>query len=538
MSSVRTPSSRRALGALSRIWSRSLEARAVALTVALGATAVLIVSGYMSISVRDNLVDARRAQIVSEAGRAMLNAQAEFALAAEQPEQGNFDAAQGRAIAGITAATTNPGTTAVAMLRVPGQEGPQLIQDIEIGGFDRSVVSRQFSDAVASSESGGVYSQPVAIIRGEQQLPGVVTGSIIDIPSVGRYQLYLVFDLSDVQQTLDFVQQTLIVGGLAIVLLIGGVAYLVARLVVSPVRVAAEASERLASGHLEQRLPERGGGDVIATLARSFNRMAESLQRQIRQLADLSRLQQRFVADVSHELRTPLTTIRLAGEVLHDQRHSFQPATARTAELLHTQTKRLEALLAELLEMSRLDAGVAALETSPTNLVHLVEDAIEQVRPLASERGTELVLDAPGGHLDVDVDAGRILRIVVNLLGNAIDHGEGLPVTVLVDSTAETVTITVVDEGVGIAPENLDRVFDRFWRADRSRQRSTGGTGLGLSIAVEDATLHGGAIRVASAPGEGSRFTLTIPRHREAAVSPSLPPSLSADDTAGEGDHG
>ncbi|MCA9573644.1 MAG: HAMP domain-containing histidine kinase, partial [Myxococcales bacterium] len=183
------------------------------------------------------------------------------------------------------------------------------------------------------------------------------------------------------QETLAFVQQTLLLGGLALVLLIGAVTYIVVRLVVGPVRTAAEVSQKLAAGQLEQRIPEKGE-DVIATLARSFNGMADSLQEQITKLGELSRLQQRFVADVSHELRTPLTTIRLAGDVLYDQRDTFPTATARTAELLHTQVQRFEVLLADLLEVSRFDAGAVELEIEPTNLVRLVEDAVESMQPV------------------------------------------------------------------------------------------------------------------------------------------------------------
>ena len=280
--------------------------------------------------------------------------------------------------------------------------------------------------------------------------PGITTGSLLDVPTAGDYQLYLVYNLADVQQTLDFVQQTLIFGGIALVALIGAVAYLIVRLVVGPVRVAAETSEKLAAGQLEERLPERGD-DELATLARSFNRMADSLQRQIKQLADLSRVQQRFVSDVSHELRTPLTTIRLAGDVLYDQRENFPPATARTAELLHAQTERFELLLADLLEMSRYDAGAVHLETEPTNLVRLVEDAIDAVAPLAEEKQTEIRLVAPGGYFEADVDSRRIRRILQNLLGNAIDHGEGRPIVVYVDSDADAVAIAVRDYGVGMS---------------------------------------------------------------------------------------
>jgi two-component system sensor histidine kinase MtrB len=260
--------------------------------------------------------------------------------------------------------------------------------------------------------------------------------------------------------------------------------------------------------------------------------MAESLQRQIRQLADLSRVQQRFVSDVSHELRTPLTTIRLAGEVLYDQRDAFPPATKRTTELLHAQTQRFELLLADLLEMSRYDAGAVQLEVEPTNLVRLVEDAVEAVMPLAEERDTEVRLVAPGGYFEAEVDARRIRRILQNLLGNAIDHGEGKPIVVYVDSNADAVAIAVRDHGVGMAPADMERVFDRFWRADPSRQRSTGGTGLGLAISQEDAIVHGGELEVWSEPGRGSCFRLTIPRHRGELIGASplaLPPEDELD---------
>lgn len=263
------------------------------------------------------------------------------------------------------------------------------------------------------------------------------------------------------------------------------------------------------------------GDDVIATLARSFNGMAASMQNQITRLAALSQVQQRFVSDVSHELRTPLTTIRLAGDVLYDQRESFPPATARTAELLHTQVERFELLLADLLEMSRYDAGAVDMDTEPTNLVRLAEEAIDSVHSLAESKGSELSLNAPGGYFEAEVDSRRIRRILSNLLGNAIDHGEGKPIVTWVDSDRDAVAIAVRDYGVGMTPEAMDRVFDRFWRADPSRQRTTGGTGLGLAISLEDAALHGGWLEVWSAPGEGSCFRLTLPRVRGAVLTGS-----------------
>jgi two-component system sensor histidine kinase MtrB len=277
------------------------------------------------------------------------------------------------------------------------------------------------------------------------------------------------------------------------------------------VKEAAKVSEELAAGRLEQRIPERGE-DVVATLARSFNRMADGLQRQITQLANLSRVQQRFVSDVSHELRTPLTTIRLASDVLYDARERYDGPTARSAELLRDQVQRFEALLADLLEISRMDAQAADVAGEPTNLAQLARDSIDSLAGLAEETGTSVHLVAPGGHVEVEVDPRRIARIVRNLLANAIEHGEGHPVVVTVDSSEHAVGLGVRDHGAGMPQSDADRVFDRFWRADPSRQRRIGGTGLGLAISLEDALLHGGTLEVWSRVGDGTNFVLTLPR--------------------------
>ena len=204
---------------------------------------------------------------------------------------------------------------------------------------------------------------------------------------------------------------------------------------------------------------------------------------------------------MSHELRTPLTTIRLAGDVIYDQRETFPPATERTAELLHTQIERFDLLLSDLLEISRYDAGSVVLDPEPTNLVRLAEDAIDGMHSLAEQNGSELRLEAPGGYFEVGMDPRRIRRIVRNLLGNAIEHGEGKPVVVTVDSNESAVALAVRDYGLGMNQQEVNHVFDRFWRADPSRKRTIGGTGLGLAISLEDATLHSGWLQVWSAPG-------------------------------------
>ena len=169
-------------------------------------------------------------------------------------------------------------------------------------------------------------------------------------------------------------------------LLLGLVVFVVTRLVVRPVRVAARTAQRLSNGLLDQRM-EVAGEDDLAALAASFNQMAENLQRHILRLEDMSRLQRRFTSDVSHELRTPLTTVRMAADLIFNTRDEFDPAVARSAELLQAELDRFENLLAELLEISRFDAGFAALDAEPANLGPLVERVVDRLAPVAERAG-------------------------------------------------------------------------------------------------------------------------------------------------------
>lgn len=494
---------------LARSWRTSLQFRTVAITVLLSSFAVLFIGAYISISIGSQLFASKSSQVQDEARSAHNLAQDIFDAADNSGDTGQtveLDTLNATVQDKVLSSTTNPGGTGLAILRSPGQETPQIMQPTNTTNFP-DVVTETLRARVRADPTHVQY-QSVTLPSGT---PGIVVGSELTVGPAGKYELYLVYSLADEQVTLGFVLQTLLLGGLALVVLIGGVTWVVVRLVVGPVRLAAETSAKLAAGHLEERIPERGD-DVIAILARSFNAMADSLQQQITKLAALSRLQQRFVSDVSHELRTPLTTIRLAGDVLYDQRESFEPAAARTAELLHTQVQRFEVLLADLLEVSRYDAGAVELELEPTNLVRLVEEAVDTMSPLAEGRGSSLTVVAPGGYFEAEVDARRIRRILRNLLGNAVEHGEGKPIVVTVDSNQSAIAITVEDWGIGMTQLEATRVFDRFWRADPSRQRTIGGTGLGLAIALEDATLHEGWLEVWSEAGAGACFRLTLPR--------------------------
>ncbi|MEP7092195.1 MAG: HAMP domain-containing sensor histidine kinase, partial [Nocardioidaceae bacterium] len=223
-------------------------------------------------------------------------------------------------------------------------------------------------------------------VTGRPPVPGVVTGTQVTLPADGgTYTLYYLFPMTEQENTLSLVRRALVTGGVLLLLLVGAVTWLVTRQVVTPVRLARRVAERLASGRLEERMHVRGDDD-IARLGTSFNQMAASLQKQIRQLEELSRVQRRFVSDVSHELRTPLTTVRMAGDVLHDARSRFDPPTARAAELLQKELDRFELLLSDLLEISRFDAGAEVLDLEDVDIVGLARRVVDSTRPLAEPR--------------------------------------------------------------------------------------------------------------------------------------------------------
>jgi len=513
---------------LVHVWRTSLRFRTVLITVLLTGVAILITGVVVSYSVSNDLYRSRLEQAFRDSARATTDAQKKLD-AADATDPAAVQSLFQQVLGDVKNSTA---TNLIQSSRIPGQGATAgAPAGITTFGSHQAIISKDLQKKVQSSDHA-IYAQAVALPATDGATdPGIVVGTELVLPSAGRYELYVGYRLHDSEQTLLYVQRTLLLAGLALVLLIGAVTWVVVRFVVVPIRLAADTSRRLAAGELEVRMPEKGE-DVFTTLARSFNGMADALQRQITQLATLSQLQQRFVSDVSHELRTPLTTIRLAGDVIYDQRASFPPATGRTAELLHTQIERFDLLLSDLLEISRYDAGSVALELEPTNLVRLAEDAIESLQALADQNGSELRLVAPGGYFEVEMDPRRIRRVVRNLLGNAIEHGEGRPIIVSVDSNETAVALSVLDHGLGMTQQETRHVFDRFWRADPSRRRTIGGTGLGLAISLEDATLHGGELDVWSAPGGGSCFRLTLPREPGGEIG-SSPLPLGPTDVPG-----
>jgi two-component system, OmpR family, sensor histidine kinase MtrB len=356
---------------------------------------------------------------------------------------------------------------------------------------------------------------------------GLAAGATLTLPGTGRYQIYLMFPLAQEVATLAALRRAVVTTGAILVILLTLIAALVSRQVVTPVRAARRAAESLASGDLHDRMKVRGEDD-LARLGTSMNYMASELEKQINTLEELSAVQQRFVSDVSHELRTPLTTVRMAAEVLHEAREDFDPVAARSAELLQKELDRFEALLTDLLEISRFDAGAAVLNLEEADLRDLVHRVVEANAPLAETNNTEITVHARG-EAKAEVEPRRIERILRNLLVNAIEHSEGHPIDIFVESDDVAVAIAVRDHGVGFQASQARQVFHRFWRGDVSRARAVGGTGLGLSIAMEDANLHGGWLTAWGRPAMGAQFRLTLPRKAGTILETSPLPLVPRD---------
>lgn len=281
--------------------------------------------------------------------------------------------------------------------------------------------------------------------------------------------------------------------------------YFVARQIARPVQRMLTATQRIGSGHYAERVvvPVANAGDELGQLAASFNAMASALEETERHRVEL-------VGDVAHELRTPITTLTGYLEGLLD---GVIESTPETWAKLHTESLRLRRLVDDLQELSRAEARQISLHIGPVSPESLLSAARERVAPQFAEKGLELRFELPTRLPDVAADADRAVQILTNLLTNALRYTP-IPgrVDVSVAREGRTLAFEVRDTGVGIAPDNLPRVFERFYRVEKSRARALGGSGIGLTIAKALVEAMGGAMRVESAGlGKGSVFTFTLP---------------------------
>ena len=373
------------------------------------------------------------------------------------------------------------------------------------------LVSDSMRSQVSASRSTDIFYQSVGYEDdGRQDIPGAVLGSSLTLPNGERASLFAAYSYEAQQRSVLSIQFTLLVSCVVLSVLMALIAWKILRDIIRPVESVAVAAERLASGDRSARVTVNRV-DEIGVLQRSFNEMADSLNETIEELETVSSMQRRFVSDVSHELRTPVTTIRMASDLLESRKNDFDPITARTVELLSDQTGRFQQMLADLLEISRYDAGSESADFMDTDVRMPVNSAMDDVAGIARAKGVVISAILGDAPVTARIDLRRIDRVVRNLLGNAVDFAEDGPVEVRMALNDTAVVISVRDYGTGIDPEDLTHIFDRFWRADTSRSRITGGTGLGLSIAQQDTKLHHGRLEVRSRVGAGTWFLLTLP---------------------------
>ncbi len=515
---------RRRVVGFNELWRHSLQFRVTVSTLALSSAVVFVLGMVLQNQITERLLETKQTAAIAQTRAVAETAAGELVgVGAETPEA--MVARLNNALKKISSTTTTQdaaGSAAGTFEPVLAAAGRDQAEEPAFAGPYGKVPARLRE--FVETEQVSYLMHTVT-----EQDGGKTTYLIVGAPlstMVNPLQLYLLYPLTSEQNTVSTVQNTLLVGGLVLLLLLAGITNLVTRQVVRPVRQAAAAAGGFAGGDLDQRLAVLGEDD-LAKLAVSYNEMAASIQRQIRQLEEFGGLQRRFTSDVSHELRTPLTTVRMAADVLHASREQFPAGLARSTELLVDELDRFEALLGDLLEISRLDAGVEELSAELIDVRPIATRAVEQVRVIAGNAGSSVELILPDDEAQAEVDARRVERILRNLLANAVDHSEGQPVVLTLGVNETTVAITVRDHGVGLRPGEAELVFNRFWRADPSRNRRTGGTGLGLAISQEDARLHGGVLDAWGELGHGACFRLVLPRHQDTPMGESplvLPP--------------
>ena len=486
----------------------SLSAK-LAVAITLAALVLLLVFGIIVASqLRSSMFETRKDAILADASLRFSSAQSVFSSStATSPDQVQ-ESARG-ALASLKASAAGAGATNVALLRSEGSTPSLRINQIEDEQM-RGLITPQMREAVAQ---GGAQWQSVGIRASDSDKvsPGILVGTQVQLPRAGTHELYILYSLAADQRQVDVVLRVLVLSALPIIVTLPiGVFALLHRLLL-PVRLTVSAATKAAEGDLDVRV-EVHGADEMAALGRAFNAMTSSLQDTISRYDELAKLQQRFVSDVSHELRTPLTTIRMAEDIVWDNREDLPAHARRSAELLHDQTERMEQMLADLLEISRYDAASALLDAEERDLRPIVTRVVEACAELAQRQGVPVEVVAPA-RAAAEIDERRIERVIRNLVVNAIEHADGTRVTITVATSATDVACRVRDRGVGMIQEVADHVFDRFYRADTARARTTGGTGLGLAIATEDVAIHGGRLQAYGEPGKGASFLMTLPKH-------------------------
>jgi len=340
----------------------------------------------------------------------------------------------------------------------------------------------------------------------EQERTVNVAKTVHDEASGRIGAVLLTQSVDDIFDSLDEIRTTLLLYTMAVGLVVIVLIFVVSNSLIHPLQRTLKVVERMTDGKLNLRIPDKGN-DEYAILARAFNAMSEKLEA-------VERTREEFVSNVSHELKTPLSSIKVLSEsiLLHE---SVPEEVYR--EFLHdinSEVDRMTNINNDLLALVKIDQREQSMNIQQTNINQLVEDILKRLSPLAEQKKIALIYEEVR-PVAIDADEIKLTLAISNIIENGIKYTpSGGTVKVVVDSDHQFAFITIQDTGVGIPEDEQDKIFNRFYRVDKTRDRETGGTGLGLAISRSTVLLHNGSIRVNSKPGEGSVFILRIPIRR------------------------
>jgi two-component system sensor histidine kinase BaeS len=308
------------------------------------------------------------------------------------------------------------------------------------------------------------------------------------------------------------VNKAILITGFVIALFVFIFSLILARSLTRPLASLTTAAEQMKLGNYSKRAEPLKSRDELGRLALTFNSMADTIEADVNELRKQEQLRRDLLANMAHDLATPLTAIQGFSEALADNVISDPESRHETAQLIGREVQRMRRLVADMQQMASLESGRAPLDLAPLDLHALADETLAVIQPECDQAGITLHNDIPTGTPFVHADSDRITQVLLNLLDNARRHtGSGGKLTVGAKPEGNMLSVWVSDTGTGIDPAALPYIFERFYKADRSRTGSNGGSGLGLSIVKAIITAHGGTISAASTPGEGTRITFTLP---------------------------
>jgi signal transduction histidine kinase len=322
----------------------------------------------------------------------------------------------------------------------------------------------------------------------------------------------LAMPLSEVQLEMQSIYRAVLLGAVVALVIALTVAYFLSRSMTSPIREMKEIAQRLAEGDFSRKVRVKSQ-DELGELARSLNTMADELQAKMENLKRMDRVRTDFVANVSHELKTPLTLIKGYIETLEDKAINDTKKAGKFISIIKDHTDRLSNIIDDLLSLSELELSRDSIVKSEFDLKSLIDDIVLGFGHSLAAKQHKLTLEVQGQDFKISADRDKIEQVFVNLIDNAIKYtGESGRIEIcLVQQNGEFV-VTVEDNGIGIPREDLDRVFERFYRVDKARSRQLGGTGLGLGIAKHIVLAHRGEMRIESDINRGTKVLVTLPR--------------------------